>query len=143
MHCPSLISSSLDLTNVREQAGAKNRKRWVSFLAASADRKVLRDSEGQARAMEVAGYFDRIDGRVDTWWFETVSLEERKKSQPFLTPRFHRTLSDWVEMIAGTGLLLERLVEPCASSELAAAEPVVADTRVAPMSLLIRLRKPN
>ncbi len=105
-------------------------------------RKVLRDAEGHPRAVEVAGYFDRSDGRVDTWWFENVPLEERQRAEPFRTPRFHRTLSDWIAMIAGARLVLERLVEPCASVELAAAEPVVADTRVVPLSLIVRLRKP-
>jgi hypothetical protein len=92
--------------------------------------------------VEVAGYFDRIDGRLDVWWFSTLPLEERQKDEPFRTPRFHRTLSDWVEMVAKAGLAIERLVEPCASAELAAAEPVVADTRLVPISLLVRLRKP-
>jgi ubiquinone/menaquinone biosynthesis C-methylase UbiE len=105
-------------------------------------RKVLRDEEGRPRAVEVAGYFDRIDGRMDTWWFSTLPFEERQKDEPFRTPRFHRTLSDWVEMIAKAGLVVERFVEPCASSELADAEPVVADTRVVPISLFVRLRKP-
>jgi SAM-dependent methyltransferase len=104
-------------------------------------RKVLREA-GQTRAIEVAGYFDRVDGRIDTFWFSDLPDEERRRSEPFRAPRFHRTLGDWVEMIVGAGLMLERIVEPCASPELAAAEPVVADTRVAPMSLLVRARRP-
>jgi SAM-dependent methyltransferase len=103
-------------------------------------RKVLRDADRRPRAVEVAGCFDRIDGRIDTFWFGTVPLDERQKTEPFRTPRFHRTLSDWFEMIARAGLVVERLVEPCASPELAVAEPEVADTRVVPMSLLMRLR---
>ena len=106
-------------------------------------RKVLRDEDGRPRAVEVAGYFDRIDGRVDRWWFEALPLEERQRAEPFRTPRFHRTLGEWVEMIAEARLVLERLVEPCASAELAVAEPVVADTRVVPISMLVRLRKPR
>jgi SAM-dependent methyltransferase len=104
-------------------------------------RKVLRDENGKRRAIEVAGYFDRIDGRIDSFWFETLPSEQRQKDAPFRIPRFHRTLSEWVEMATGAGLAIERLVEPCASIELAAAEPVVADTRIAPISLLMRLRK--
>ncbi len=78
---------------------------------------------------------------MDTWWFETLPDEERKKGEPFRTPRFHRTMSQWVEMITEARLAIEQFVEPCASVELADAEPVVADTRIVPMSLLIRLRK--
>jgi hypothetical protein len=102
---------------------------------------VLRDEKGRRRAVEVAGYFDQTDGRVDTWWFETLPDEERQKGEPFCTPRFHRTMSQWVEMITEARLAIERFVEPLASVELADSEPVMADTRIVPMSLLIRLRK--
>jgi ubiquinone/menaquinone biosynthesis C-methylase UbiE len=105
-------------------------------------RKVLRDADGRTRAVELAGYFDRIDGRIDTWWFETLPRAERENTDPFRIPRFHRTLSEWVEMICAAGLTIEKFDEPSASRELAAAEPVVADTRVVPMSLLVRARKP-
>ena len=105
-------------------------------------RKVLRDADHHARAVEVGGYFDRIDGRIDTWWFESAPPEEREKADPFQVPRFHRTLSEWVDMICAAGLTLEKFDEPSASEELAAAEPVVADTRVVPISLLVRVRKP-
>jgi SAM-dependent methyltransferase len=105
-------------------------------------RRVLRDAAGVPRAIEVAGYFDRIDGRVDRWWFSTVPRDERERVAPFRTPRFDRTLSEWVEMICRAGLVIEQFAEPCASPELAAAEPVVADTRVAPLFLHIRARKP-
>jgi len=81
--------------------------------------KVLRDEKGQRRAAEVAGYFDQTDGRVDTWWFEALPDEERQKGEPFRTPRFHRTMSQWVEMITEARLAIERFVEPCASVELA------------------------
>lgn len=106
-------------------------------------RKVLRDPTGIPRAIEVAGYFDRIDGRVDRWWFGTVPPEERARVAPFRTPRFDRTLSEWVAMLCGAGLRIEQFAEPCASAELAALEPVVADTRVAPLFLHIRARKPG
>jgi SAM-dependent methyltransferase len=106
-------------------------------------RKVLRDAGGNTRAIEVAGYFDDIDGRLDTWWFETVPQEERERTAPFRTPRFHRTLSAWVELIREAGLVIERFGEPSASPELARAVPVVEDTRVAPLFLHIRATRPD
>jgi hypothetical protein len=45
-------------------------------------------------------------------------------------------------MICSAGLVIERFVEPSASDEVAAAEPVVADTKIAPLALLVRARKP-
>lgn len=105
-------------------------------------RKVVRDATGQPRAVEIGGYFDCIDGRVDSWWFATLPPDQQRADAPFRTPRFHRTLSAWVTMIRSAGFTIEQLVEPSATPDVAASEPVVADTRVAPMSLLVRLRKP-
>src|SRR5205807_2590693 len=41
-------------------------------------RRVLRDPDGTVRAIEVGGYFDDTDGRIDRWWFETVPQQERE-----------------------------------------------------------------
>lgn len=106
-------------------------------------RRVLRGPDGGTRAIEVAQYFEAIDGREDVWHFETLPASEREKDPPFRTPRFHRTLSAWVEMIVAAGFMIEAMQEPCASPELAAREPVVEDTRVAPMSLIVRCRVPG
>jgi SAM-dependent methyltransferase len=106
-------------------------------------RRVLRNPDRTTRAIEVAGYFDAIDGRIDTFWFETVPQEERKKTEPFRVPRFHRTLSGWVDLIVEAGLIIERFGEPSASVELAKAEPTLEDTLVAPLFLHIRAVKPS
>jgi SAM-dependent methyltransferase len=104
-------------------------------------RRVLRNAAGEATAIEVGDYFADTAGNIEVWWFETVPAEERERVTPFQTPIFHRTLSGWVEVICGAGLVIEQFGEPCASAELAAAEPVVADTRVAPLFLHIRARR--
>jgi SAM-dependent methyltransferase/catechol 2,3-dioxygenase-like lactoylglutathione lyase family enzyme len=104
-------------------------------------RKVLRDEDGAVRAIEVGGYHDRIDGREDTWWFSTLPKAERAEAAPFRTPRFHRTLSEWIAMIVAAGLVVEAMGEPRADPELARSEPVVADTAVVPLFLHVRARK--
>jgi SAM-dependent methyltransferase len=106
-------------------------------------RRAVREADGATRAVEIGGYFDTTDGRVESWWFRTLSREERARVAPFRVPRFHRTLSGWVEIICRAGLVIEQFAEPCASPELAATEPVVADTRVAPLSLHVRACKPS
>jgi SAM-dependent methyltransferase len=106
-------------------------------------RKVLREAAGTVRAIEIGGYFDATYGQVDKWWFSTLPREDRAKFAPFRTPVFHRTLSGWVEIICRSGLVIEQFGEPCAAEELALAEPVVADTRVAPLFLHVRARKPS
>jgi len=105
-------------------------------------RKNLRDADGQPRAVEVARYFDATDGEVESWWFGSVPQDERARVAPFRVPRFHRTLSTWVDFVVEAGLIIEKLAEPRADIETAKAEPEVADTRIAPIFLHIRARKP-
>lgn len=106
-------------------------------------RRNVRDASGKVTTLELGRYFDETDGDVETWWFSTVPPEEREKVPPFQVPRFHRTLSAWVDFVVGAGLMLEKLGEPRATVEVAEAEPVVADTRVAPIFLHVRCRKPR
>lgn len=105
-------------------------------------RKTLRDETGKVYAVELASYFEDVYGEVESWWFSPVPKEKRGEIPPFEVPRFHRTLSDWVAMIVGAGLVIEAMGEPRASPELAAAEPHVSDTRVVPLFLHVRARKP-
>lgn len=104
-------------------------------------RRNIRDDQGQPVALEIGGYFDHIDGRLDRWWFGTTPADERARTEPFREPRFHRTLSHWLNLVAETGFRLEQLGEPRADPATAAAEPYVADTRVAPLFLHILARK--
>jgi ubiquinone/menaquinone biosynthesis C-methylase UbiE len=105
-------------------------------------RKVLREDDGSVRAIEVANYFDRTDGRIETWCFSHASLEEQKQFAPFQIPRFHRTLSDWVEMINQAGLVIQEMGEPSATPEAIARFPMLRDTKVAGIFLHIRTVKP-
>jgi SAM-dependent methyltransferase len=105
-------------------------------------RRVLREPDGTTRAIEIGGYFDATDGRIDTFRFENAPREERDKTEPFRVPRFHRTLSGWVSLIVEAGLVIERFGEPHVSVEVAKAEPVLEDTLVAPLFLHIRALKP-
>jgi ubiquinone/menaquinone biosynthesis C-methylase UbiE len=105
-------------------------------------RRNIRDESGAAVAVQVADYFDETDGRIERWLFSEIPAEERAALTPFSVPRFHRTLTSWVSMIVGAGFIIEAFGEPMASPEVALAEPVVADTRVAPIFLHIRARKP-
>ncbi|MFK0165078.1 class I SAM-dependent methyltransferase [Rhizobium sp. NPDC090279] len=105
-------------------------------------RKNVRNEAGEPIAVQIADYFDEATGRIERWLFSTIPAEERARLTPFSIPRFHRTLTSWVSMIVGAGLAIEAFGEPMASSEVALAEPVVADTRIAPIFLHIRARKP-
>ncbi len=105
-------------------------------------RKVVRNDDGTTRAIEIARYFDPVDGEIETWCFSSLPPEAKRSTEPFRIPRFHRTLSQWVEMIVTAGLVIEAFGEPSASPEVAAAVPYVEDTRVAPLFLHVCARKP-
>jgi ubiquinone/menaquinone biosynthesis C-methylase UbiE len=106
-------------------------------------RRVLRDARGNVLGIEIGRYFEPTNGHVNEWIFSNLPARERKRVEPFRTPMFHRTLSSWVDLICGAGFDIEKLGEPTASEEEAAAEPTVADTRVAPLFLHMRVRKPT
>src|SRR6201984_1737623 len=105
-------------------------------------RRVLRETNGTTRAIEIGGYFDAAGGRIDTVRFENAPEAERQKTDPFRVPRFHRTLSGWVDLIVGTGVVIERFGEPCGSVEPAKARPAWEDPLAAPFFLHTRARKP-
>ena len=105
-------------------------------------RRVLREPDGTTRAIEIGGYFDATDGRIDTFWLTNVPKEERNQTEPFRVPRFHRTLSGWVDLLVEAGLVIERFGEPRVSADVAKAEPTLEDTLVAPIFLHIRALKP-
>ena len=104
-------------------------------------RRNIRDAAGNPVAVEVADYFEEANGTIERWMFSSIPKEEREKLEPFSVPRFHRTLTSWVSMIVAAELVIESFGEPRASEEIARAEPIVADTRVAPIFLHVRARK--
>jgi SAM-dependent methyltransferase len=106
-------------------------------------RRNARDADGRVVAVEIADYFRETDGEMERWWLTGVPASDRASVPPFAVPRFHRTLTSWVGMITGAGLAIEALAEPMADDATALAVPAVADTRVAPLFLHARARKPD
>jgi hypothetical protein len=99
-------------------------------------RRVLREPDGTTRAIEIAG-------ESIPFGLNVRLRREHDRTEPFRVPRFHRTLSEWVDLIVEAGLVIERFGEPCVSVELAKAEPALEDTRVAPLFLHIHAIKPR
>lgn len=105
-------------------------------------RKLLRDAQGEAYAVEVGKYFERQDGRLERWIFGAAPAETRARLRPFEVPLFHRTLSEWLMALLAAGFALEHVAEPCVDVETALRAPQVADTRVVSYFLHVRGRKP-
>lgn len=106
-------------------------------------RRNLRDEHGRTYAIEVGDYFRNLDGQITEWLFGAAPAEAKAGLPNFKTPRFTRTLSQWVNLIIDTGFVIERMGEPRPSDETVRACPFVQDSQVVAYYLHLRAGKPT
>jgi ubiquinone/menaquinone biosynthesis C-methylase UbiE len=105
-------------------------------------RRNLRDAAGRTYAIEVGDYFRNLEGEVTEWLFSAAPAEATAGLPKFRTPRFTRTLSQWMNALIDAGFRLERLAEPRPSDATVRECPAVQDAQVVSYFLHIRARKP-
>lgn len=105
-------------------------------------RRNLRAEDGLTYAIEVGDYFRNLDGEINEWLFSAAPPEVKRGLPKFKTPRFTRTVSQWLNLVMATGFVLERLEEPCPSDAIVRACPAVQDAQIVAYFLHIRARKP-
>jgi SAM-dependent methyltransferase len=105
-------------------------------------RRVCRDEQGLATAIEVGDYFVDARGRVDEWIFGAAPRAAREGLEAFRVPRFHRPLADWLNLLLAAGFTLERAAEPRPTSAALREYPALHDAEAAPYFLHLRVRKP-
>ncbi|OGD78185.1 MAG: methyltransferase [Candidatus Coatesbacteria bacterium RBG_13_66_14] len=103
-------------------------------------RKWIEDGDGRHIALSVADYFRENFGEICEWMFCHAPAELRETLPKFRIPDFHRTLSFYLNALADTGFVLERVCEPTAPDEAVERFPLLADSRIIPMFLIIRAR---
>jgi SAM-dependent methyltransferase len=103
-------------------------------------RKTIRDENRRAIGAQIGGYFERTDGDIERWTFGNAPAELKAKYALFEVPRFHRTLSEWINMLVEAGLSIERLEEPRPDAEAIARWPNLHDEFVIPLFLQVRCR---
>jgi SAM-dependent methyltransferase len=106
-------------------------------------RRNLRDAGGRTFAIEIGDYFRNVDGDVDEWLFSAAPPEATAGLPKFKTPRFTRTLSQWLNLLFDLGFRLERLAEPRPTDETVKICPGVQDAQVVSYFLHVRARKPG
>ena len=106
-------------------------------------RRNLRDERGITYAIEVGDYFRNLEGDIAEWLFSSAPAEVRQGLAKFQTPRFTRTLSQWLNLLVGAGFRLERIEEPRPSDETVALCPTIQDAQVVSYFLHVRVRKPR
>ncbi len=99
------------------------------------------DERGVRVGWRIGGYFAQAP-YVSTWLFSAAPQDARRGLAPFRIPRFPRTLSGWLNTILAAGLVVEAAGEPCADDAAVARYPKLAGTRMAPLFLHLRCRKP-
>jgi len=103
----------------------------------------LRDTDGITYAIEVGRYFERVEGEVTEWLFSSAPPEAKQSLPLFRTPRFTRTLSEWLNLLIDAGFVLDRFSEPRPTDETVRACPNVQDAQVVAYFLHICARKPS
>jgi ubiquinone/menaquinone biosynthesis C-methylase UbiE len=110
---------------------------------APAHRRNLRDAQGRTYALEVGDYFFDPQGEVLEWLFSAAPPDVRQGLPAFRTPRFRRTVSQWLNLLVDTGFVLERVAEPRPSDEAVRACPKIQGAQVVAYFLHLRARKPR
>ncbi len=105
-------------------------------------RKNLRDQQGNTYAIEVGGYFNNLNGRIDEWTFGSAPNELKNKCNKFKTPKFTRTLSYWLNAVIKAGFIIEYINEPYPDEEAVKEHPDLQDSCVISYFLHVRCRKP-
>jgi SAM-dependent methyltransferase len=105
-------------------------------------RRNLRDAGGRTYAIEAGDYFRNLEGEVTEWLFSAAPSEAKAGLPRFRTPRFTRTLSQWLNLLIDAGFRLERLAEPRPNDEVVRTCPALQDAQVVSYFLHVRARRP-
>jgi SAM-dependent methyltransferase len=105
-------------------------------------RSVIRNEAGKEIAISVWDYFRSTDGEIEEWTFGAAPDSIKQGLKKFQVPRFHRTLSSWLNLLCNAGFRPEQFDEPFPDEETARRCPYVADMRFTAHFLIIRCSKP-
>lgn len=106
-------------------------------------RRNLRNEQGLTYAIEVGDYFRNLEGEVAEWLFGAAPKELKQSLPKFRTPRFTRTVSQWLNLLIQTGFVVERVEEPRPSDEAVKQCADMQDAQVVAYFLHMRVRKPG
>ncbi len=105
-------------------------------------RRNCRDENRMTYAIEVGDYFVDDRGCVHEWTFGAAPESMRSRLPLFKVPRFHRPISEWLNLLVETGFALERFAEPCPSEKTVGLYPALQDATITAYFLHVRARKP-
>ena len=88
-------------------------------------------------------YFKNLNGDIDEWIFKAAPSELKSKLRKFKTPKFTKTLTQWINLIIDTGFSIEKVNEPYPEDETINQQPKLQDSQVVAYFLHFRCRKPD
>ena len=100
-----------------------------------------RDENGKKIGLIIKDYFKQINGEIEEWIFSAAPKEITDNMEKFKVPRFHHTLSEWLNMLIKAGFIFEEFCEPHVEEEVLREHPKEYDSLIAPLFLIIRCRK--
>lgn len=103
----------------------------------------VRNEEGKRTGFIVKDYFKKVNGDLEEWIFSAAPKQITEKMRKFKTPRFTRTLSEWLNILIEKGFILEEFCEPYPDDEILKKYPEQYQCLIIPYSLIIRCRKPT
>ncbi len=106
-------------------------------------RKNLRNLQGRTYAIEVGQYFKKLNGELDEWIFSAAPKHLKLSLPNFKTPRFTRTLTQWMNAILRAGFFIEQINEPYPDDATVRQHPDLQDSRIVAYFLHFRCRKPS
>jgi ubiquinone/menaquinone biosynthesis C-methylase UbiE len=104
-------------------------------------REWIKDAEGKIKGLMCGDYFNELHGDIEEWIFSAAPKDLIKDIKKFRVPRFHRTLSTWLNTILGVGFTLEKFSEPQPIKQGTEAFPQLTHCNIVAYSLIIRCRK--
>jgi ubiquinone/menaquinone biosynthesis C-methylase UbiE len=113
----------------------------ISHPITSARWEWVKDKSGKKTGLIIRDYFSRIEGEIEEWIFSAAPKEITDDMEKFKVPRFHHTLSGWLNMVIKAGFTFEEFSEPHVEDEVLKEHPEEYDSLIVPLILIIRCRK--
>ncbi|MDY7021295.1 MAG: class I SAM-dependent methyltransferase [Cyanobacteriota bacterium] len=104
-------------------------------------RKNVRDENRKVYAVEIGGYFERVEGEISEWMFSSIPEEFQQQWPDFRIPYYHYTISEWLNLLIDVGFVLEKFVEPKPNDAVVTHHPNLQGSQVVAYFLQIRCRK--
>jgi len=99
------------------------------------------DENGDPIGRSSGKYFTSCAGEEQSWTFGAAPDDIKARHAKFITPRFHRPISSWIDSVIAARFELEALQEPRATAAEVEVCSDLADNLIVPLFLHVRARK--